>query len=76
MTGGNGMIWIERSRCSPDLMTPPRSDSRTRWHRDDGVVLVLEVGVAGKVGMVHVLNGVVGPWCTNTLKLPLVYSID
>lgn len=57
-------------------MTPPSTDTGSRSNGVDVVVLVLDVLVAGQLGFVHVLDGVVAVGCPDTPKLTLVRSID
>jgi hypothetical protein len=57
-------------------MSPPGTNSCTSWHGYDGVILVLNAGVAGEVPVVDVLEGVVARRCPNTFQLALVGSID
>jgi hypothetical protein len=55
---------------------PPRANAGTGGHLDDGVVLVLDVGVASKRGVVDVLDGVVAARGADTLELALIDAVD
>lgn len=76
MRGGDRVVRVGRAGGTPDDMAPPRADLSTRRDLDDGAVLELEVGVAGKVGMVDVLDRVVAGGCPETLELALVHAVD
>jgi len=76
VAGRDGVVGVVGSSCSANLMSPPSSNSGSSWDRNHRVVLVLDIGVAGKVPMVDVLDGVVGAWSTNSLKLALLGSVD
>lgn len=70
------MVGVRRPGGTPDDMAPPRADLGARRDLDDGAVLELEVGVAGKVGMVDLLDRVVAGGCPETLELALVHAVD
>jgi hypothetical protein len=55
---------------------PPRANAGPGGHLVDGVVLVLDVGVASKRGVVDVLDGVVAARGADTLELALVGAVD
>jgi hypothetical protein len=74
--GSDRVVLVVGARGAANLVLPPRANAGTRRHLDDGVVLELDVGVAGKVGVVDVLDGVVAARGADTLELALVDAVD
>ena len=56
-------------------MSPPRTNPRAGRDGDDIVVLIPDVGVAGKFGVVDILNGEVARRSPHTTKLALVGTV-
>lgn len=75
MAGGNGVIRVVGELQPTDDMPPPSANPCSSWDRDDIVVLELDASVAGKVGVVHVLDRVVAGGGTNSLQLSLINTI-
>ncbi len=73
---GNGVVRIVRRLRSPDNVSPPGSDSGSRWNRDYRAILVLNVLVAGKTRVVDILDRVVAVRGANSLQLALVSAVD
>lgn len=57
-------------------MLPPGANLGARGDLDDGAVLELEVGVAGEIRVVDVLDGRVAVRSPDTLELALVHAVD
>jgi len=70
------VIRIVGTRGATDLVSPPGTDLGAGGDLDDGLVLELDVGVAGKVGVVDVLDGVVAGGSADALELALVDAVD
>jgi hypothetical protein len=70
------VIRVTRERGPADLVLPPGADGGAGGDLDDGAVAVLDVGVAGKVGVVDVLDGVVARGSADALELALVDAVN
>src|SRR3954468_4332912 len=71
VAGCNRVIRVAGEAGPANLMLPPSSNPGSGWNRDGIVVLVHDVGVAGKIGVVDVLDWVVAGWGANSPQLPL-----
>ena len=56
MTPRNGMVWVIGTLRPSDNVAPPCAYASSCRNIDDVVVLELDVLVAGKVGVVDILN--------------------
>lgn len=74
--GSDWVVWVVGALRTANDVTPPGTNSSTSWDVDDVVVLVNKIRVACKVGVVDVLDWVVGGWGSDTLELSLVLSVD
>lgn len=76
MTGCNRIIFVVCSLCTSNDMSPPSSNLSASRNRDHIVVFMLDILVASKVGILDILNRVVGVWSSDAFELPLVYTIN
>lgn len=74
--GGDGVIRVVGPGGTTNLMPPPGTDSGAGWDLDHGVIPQLDVGVAGKVGVVDVLDGEVAVGSADALELALVDAVN
>lgn len=76
VAGGDRMVRVVLSLRAANDVTPPSTDTSTSRNVDNGVVLILNVVVAGHSAVVHIGDGVVAAGGTNTLKLALILAIN
>jgi hypothetical protein len=74
--GSDRVVRVVGARRAANLVLPPRADAGTSGDPDDVVVLELDAGVAGNVGVVDVLDGVVAVGGADALELALVLAVD
>ena len=74
--GSNRVIRVVGALGTADDMLVASTDLGAGRDGDDIVVLVLDVLVAGKLGIVDVLDGVVGRGSPNTVEKTLVNAVD
>lgn len=76
MASSDWVIRVVGILRTADDMSPPRTDSRSSRNIDHSAVLVLDVFVACKLSIVHVLDGVVAVWGPYTFELALISAVD
>jgi hypothetical protein len=72
----DGVIRVAGELGTSDLVPPPRANPGASRNRDHVAVLVHKVGVAGKLGVVDVLDRVVAGRGSDAPELALVGAID
>lgn len=72
----DGVVAVVGDLGAADDVPPPGADLGAGGHGDDGVVLELEVLVAGEGGVVDILDRVVAGRRADALQLALFHTVD